>query len=171
MYYSRRRWRLALAVIAVSGTYTVIDSFYSGTYQRADWRGAARYVEEGFQPGDAILVGKDYVQEAFTRYYEGDSFVPGAGPKPEDHIVLLTDTERAAEMERTAERVWVVYRNPIDDVHRLGLMPDFDPFDPSLSQMGEWLAERQGQVVEQRTYNGVRVLLLDPRNPQARALP
>jgi len=61
--------------------------------------------------------------------------------------------------------VWVIYRNPIEDVHRVGAMPDFDPFDPTLSPMGEWLSERRSQVVAQRKFNGVRILLLDPSQP------
>ncbi len=44
---------------------------------------------------------------------------------------------------------------------------DFDPFDPTLSDMGKWLSTRRDQVIEQRVYNGVRVLLLDPQQPMA----
>ena len=56
----------------------------------------------------------------------------------------------------------MVYRNPNEDVHRLGLMPDFDPFDPRLSAMGEWLSAYRPQVLEIQTFNGMKVLLLDP---------
>jgi hypothetical protein len=106
-----------------------------------------------------------------TDYYGADDpsmspvNVPASVQTPS--IVLLADTPNTTPFERSSTRLWVVYRNPNEDVHRMGEMPDFDPFDPTLSDMGKWLSTRRDQVIEQRVYNGVRVLLLDPQQPMA----
>jgi hypothetical protein len=71
-------------------------------------------------------------------------------------------------MEHSSARIWVVYRNPNEDVHRMGEMPDFNPFNPKLAKMGEWLSTRESQLVEQRSFNGVKILLIDPQRPLVR---
>ncbi len=147
-------WRIALLAVIATGAYTVLFSFYDGSYRRADWREVAEYVAEDYRSGDAILLDRHNTQKVFMRYFEQ----PGA---PHAEIVLLADKSALAATQDTARRVWVVYRNPNEDVHRMGLMPDFDPFDAGLSDMGAWLAGREEQVIAQHRFNGVRVLLLD----------
>lgn len=150
-------WRIALTVLVASGAYTVLFSFYNGSYRRADWRDVAEYVSAEIQPGDAILLERSNTQKAFMRYYAptGDS-TPG--------VYLLTDQPDTTRFEELSRRVWVIYRNPNEDVHRMGLMPEFDPFDPALSDMGAWLDQRETQVIAQQKFNGVRVLLLNTRH-------
>jgi hypothetical protein len=55
----------------------------------------------------------------------------------------------------------VIYRNPIEDIHRTGAMPEFDPFKPGLSPLGDWLIPRHDQVTAIYEFNGVTVLLLE----------
>ncbi len=151
-------WQVALVIVLLTSAHNIIFSFYDGSYQRADWRGAAAYVAKEYQPGDDILIERSNVEQAFLRYFDPDL-------APASERVILADNPAAAFSPQTAPRVWVIYRNPIEDVHRVGAMPDFDPFDPTLSPMGEWLSERRSQVVAQRKFNGVRILLLDPSQP------
>ena len=106
----------------------------------------AAYVAKEYQPGDDILIERSNVEQAFLSYFD-PSLVPAS------ERVILADNPAAAFSPQTAPRVWVIYRNPIEDVHRVGAMPDFDPFDPTLSPMGEWLSERRSQVVAQRKFN------------------
>ncbi len=169
MRYSPQVWRAALAVVILTGLYTVLFSFYDGSYQRTDWRSAAAYVAEGFRPGDAIVLERDNTEEAFSRYFQADERVAQT-PSP-SHILLMADAPDGGALEQSAVRLWVVYRNPNEDVHRMGLMPEFDPFDASLSPMGAWLSDHQDQVIEQRSYNGVRILLVDTRQPMAAERP
>ena len=47
-------------------------------------------------------------------------------------------------------------------------MPDFDPFEPDLAGIGDWLIPRQDHVVEMREFRGIKVFLLvvaDPETP------
>ncbi len=164
--YSRQVWRPALIIVIATSVYTVLFSFHEGSFRRDDWRYVATDVAERYQPGDTIMLERDNTREAFMRYYldEDEVVEPHEITPP---IVLLAEVTDTAPIERSADRLWVIYRNPNEDVHRMGEMPDFDPFDPTLSSMGEWLSTRQDQVIEQRVYNGVRVLLLDPQQPVA----
>jgi mannosyltransferase len=166
MHYSRQVWRVALAIMIATGMYTVLFSFYDGSYQRSDWRGAADFVAERYQPGDVILLERDNTLEAFDHYYTVSKFVIDSPVKSQ--MVMLTETPDTTAIEQSARRIWVVYRDPNEDVHRMGLMPDFNPFDPKLAPMGAWLSARRDEVVEQRSFNGIRILLVDPhQSPMA----
>lgn len=151
-------WQVALVIVLLTGAHTIVFAFYDGSYQRADWRGAANYVAEEFRPGDDILIERSNVEQAFMRYF--DPHLAATSDR-----VILADNPDATFTPQEAPRVWVIYRNPNEDVHRIGVMPDFDPFDPTLSAMGKWLSERRSQVIAQRKFNGVRILLLDPSQP------
>jgi len=163
--YSPQVWRPALIVVIATSLYTVLFAFHDGSFRRDDWRYAAQDVTNGFRPGDTIMVEHGYDRVAFCYYYcpgEGNP-VPAHAVQPP--IVVLKETPDTAPVERSADRLWVIYRNPINDIHRTGEMPNFDPFDPTLSDMGRWLSTRRDQVIEQHAYNGVRVLLLDLERP------
>jgi hypothetical protein len=177
-HYPRRVWRAAMVIVIATGIYSVVFALHAGSFRRDDWRPAASYVAEGYQPGDVILMGPRNSYAAFMRYYYIDvddngsmgiseSDQPVFATAPESQVVLFADTPDTTAVEQSARRLWVVYRNPNEDVHRMGLMPDFDPFDPTLSDLGKWLYARQDQVIDQRAYNGVRILLLDPSRPVA----
>jgi hypothetical protein len=144
-----------LAILFVTGAHGLVMSYNNGNYQRADWRSAATYVEQSVEPGDVILVERMNTQQAFTNYFEEDA--PGAPPL----LVLSEMPEGRVALNPPSGRVWVVYRNPNEDVHRQGAMPEFDPFEMGRTTMGDWLNGMQEQVIEQRRFNGVRVLLVD----------
>jgi uncharacterized membrane protein len=161
--FSPRLWRVALSVIIVTCLYSVLFAFAEGSFRRDDWRYAAAHVAGRIEDGDAIVVERDHTFEAFSHYYrQTGPFLGGEDVVEEADIFLLTEKPDTSILEERAERLWVVYRNPNEDVHRLGRMPDFDPFDPRLSRMGEWLNARRAQVLEIQAFNGVKVLLLDP---------
>ncbi len=161
--FSPPLWRVALGVIIGTSLYTVLFSFYDGSFRREDWPDAAAYVAERVQRGDAILLERDNTYEAFTRYYaQTDPYLAGEEDVRSVRLVMLAEMPDPDVLAQQADRLWVIYRNPNEDVHRLGVMPDFDPFDPHLTTLGEWLSTRRGQVQEIRAFNGLKVLLLDP---------
>lgn len=161
--FSPQTWRVALGLIIVTSAYTVLFSFYDGSFRREDWPDAAAYVAEHVQPGDAILLERDNTYEAFTRYYaQTEPYLAGEDDVQAVRLVMLAEMPNPDVLAQQADRLWVIYRNPNEDVHRLGVMPDFDPFDPHLTTLGEWLSTRRAQVQEIRAFNGLKVLLLDP---------
>jgi uncharacterized membrane protein len=163
--------RLALGMIVVTGLCAVLFSFHNGSYRRADWQAVAHFVSGNVQPGDAILVESDYINETFTYYYDVQNHQ--VNPDPNVPIVLLSESS----LEQSAARLWIIYRNPNEDVHRLGEMPDFNPFDARLTPMGAWLNARHGEVSEYRKFRGVDVLVVIPhlqdqlKQPMAGAAP
>ena len=154
-------WRSALIVVIATSLHTVLFAFHDGSFRRDDWRYVALDVAKGARPGDTIVLEHGYDRVAFCYYYciEDENMGPAHAEQPP--IVVLKETPDTVPVERSADRLWVIYRSPDNDVHRMGEMPDFDPFDPTLSDMGRWLSKRRDQVVEQRVYNGIHVLLLD----------
>lgn len=145
----RHAGRYALAALVVlSGFLVIYQTISAGDDEREDWRAATQYIAAQVEPTDSILLDADYYELAFLHYFP-ETAIP--------RLMMVYEAEQTAD----ANRVWVVYRNPIEDVHRQGVMPDFDPFDPTLSPTGEWLAARQDQVVQRKDFNGITVLLLD----------
>ena len=139
MLYGFMQWpRLlrngALAIVVGTALYMVLFSFHSGTYTRADWRGVADAVEERWQPGDVIVAERDNVRLAFERYFEPNEREATA------HVTLLTGLDEQAIGE--PRRVWVLHRNPIEDVPS-GHNARLRPFKRGLSAIGDWLAERR----------------------------
>lgn len=159
--------RLALGVILLSSLYNVLFSFVDGSFRREDWRYATEMVAERVQEQDAILVERDNTYGAFQRYYvQSKPYVESRPAVRDARILVLSEVADPAVLSERVGRLWVIYRNPNEDVHRLGLMPDFDPFDPHLSALGEWLSTRRDQVLEVNSFNGLKVLLLAPAPAQ-----
>jgi hypothetical protein len=165
--HSPQVWRPALIIAIVTSLYTVLFAFHDGSFRRDDWRYAALDVAKGIRPGDTIVLEHAYDRVAFCYYFdtEDENLVPAQPVQPP--IVVLKETPDTARVERSTKRLWVIYRSPDNNVHRMGEMPDFDPFDPTLSDMGRWLSKRRDQVIGQRVYNGIHVLLLDPEQSVA----
>ena len=144
-----------LSVITLTAAYQTYQLFNTEAYERADWEVVNDYINANVQPGDVLLLERDHPLMVFEHYYTGD-------PALLEDAVLLLDMRNTARVEAEAERIWVLYRNPLEDPHRQGAMPNFDPFDPALNIVGEWLAARRDEVVDVETFPGVTVVLLEP---------
>lgn len=143
-------WQLVLVVIVLLSCESILVTMRSGSYQRSDWHGVAEYLEREVRADDVLLLERDNQDLVFSRYFQ-----PAEESRPQE--VLLWNLTR--DLSNT--RVWAIYRNPVEDVHRFGKMPNFDPFDPALSQMGEWLAANRNYAVHIESFNGVKVIRLD----------
>jgi mannosyltransferase len=150
----RPAWGMGLAVVVVVvGASNVVIVLDRGDDQKEDWRAAAAYIEQERQPGDGLLAETPVTLVVFLRYFE-DSEMPRAW--------LLEDNPELAEShDGPVRRVWAIYRNPNEDGHIQGVLPGVDPFAPGDSPMAEWLIERRDQVIDQKEFNGVSVLLVD----------
>lgn len=141
--------RYALAgLVVLSSMLMVYQTISAGDDEREDWRAAARYIATQVEPADRVILDGAYFELGFLYYFK-ETAIPR---HTVDVVEQLTDIDTG--------RIWVVYRNPNEDVHRQGIMPDFDPFDPDSSPTGEWLASQQDRVLEREDFNGITVLLL-----------
>jgi hypothetical protein len=149
---------LALAgVVLVTSLATVIITLHDGKDEREDWRAATAYIQQTALPGDGLLVEMPNKLFPLRYYWQGDLI---------DYAWLSAGIDEAGSLaeqyDQPVRRIWAVYRNPFDDGHRQGVMPDFDPFRPdAASPMPEWLAPRREQVQSVKAFKGVTVLLVD----------
>ena len=140
-----------LAVILVTSLANTVILFADGDYQRADWAQVNATVTADYQPGDGLLFERDHPEMVFDRYFNGDEAAPR---------LLLQETPETATFEAETDRIWVIYRNPLESFHRQGAMPAFDAFDADLNIVGAWLNEREDQVIDVWEFQGVTVALV-----------
>lgn len=157
----RRVGQAALGLVVFVNLVTIAHTLERSTIEREAWRDVARYVEPQFQEGDGFLFEEQISLVAFLTYYDNRTMldrtllfdVPDAGANG----APATDTWAGP-----VERLWAIYRNPNDDVHREGVMPDFDPFESKSDvMMSEWLQNHHEQIIEQHEFNGIKVFLVD----------
>jgi uncharacterized membrane protein len=150
----RRFWQIApVGIVALTGLVHVAHKIGSGDYTRQDWRAAAHYIDQRYQPGDAFTEETPLSLLCIEHYYPDDDVI-------RNNQVKILDRNSA---EIPASRLWIVYRNPNVDIHRQGKMPEFDPYTPGLTAIGDWLIAHRDQVIDLREFNGVTVLLVDMR--------
>jgi uncharacterized membrane protein len=150
------RWsRAAVAVVVLTGALLSVQLFTSGSYQRTDWSDAGRFMDEHFEPGDRVLFARTTTLDAFEHSYRGsDDVLDGA--------FLLTETPDTEAVERSATRIWVIYRDQWEDFHRQGWVRDFDPLRRGLSDMSNWLVDRQDRIVGQTSFDGIVIYEMAP---------
>lgn len=150
------RWsQAAVAVVVLTGALLSVQLFTSGSYQRTDWTDAGVYLEQQFEPGDQVMFARWTTYEAFKHSYDGSDAVLADS-------FLLTDTPDTEAIEHSAARIWVVYRDQWEDFHRQGWVRDFDPLRRGLSDMSNWLVDRQDRIVSQKEFDGVVIYELAP---------
>jgi uncharacterized membrane protein len=150
----RPLWRPALGVIVLTGAVSIVSILFSGDYQRENWQEVAAYLEQRQQPGDVMVTDNPSALQAFDYY-----FVPHT-PAPLFQLGEVSGDALTRDLP-TSGRVWAIYRNPIEDIHRLGVMPTFDPFRADRSPLGAWLASCRDRVTDQHAFNGITVLLVE----------
>jgi mannosyltransferase len=155
------RWRAVsyalVGIVMAVNLVVVIDVTRDGEDEREDWRAAAQFIQQDYAPGDGLLVETPDRLLPLRYYWQGglaDYAWLSAG---------VDEAESLAEQyNQPVKRIWAVYRNPFDDGHRQGVMPDFDPFKPDdASPMPDWLASHRDQVLSTKVFKGVTVLLVD----------
>ncbi len=147
----RRVWTYALVgLVTLTGVIHVAHKIDIDDYTRQEWRAVAPYIAQRYQAGDTFLDDNPFALICAEYYY----------PRPaeiSDHTVSLLDLRAGTP----TSRLWVVYLNPREDIHRQGKMPEFDPFQPGQSEISDWLIDHRDQVIDLREFGGVTVLLVD----------
>jgi uncharacterized membrane protein len=151
--YAALRWVL-VGIILLTGAGSVLFILRQGADEKTDWRGVAAYIRQTHRPGDGLLFEASHLREPFEYYFGTDNM---------DALRPMTLSEAGnfglPAMPKLA-RLWVVYPNPYIDTHRQGALPDFDPFAPGASRMGDWLIEHRTAIIAQRDFNGIKLFLL-----------
>jgi mannosyltransferase len=140
---------LLVGIILLTETSSVGFTLERGRDERTDWRGLAAHVRDSYQPGDGVLFEADHLREPFA-YYSGTI----------DENVMPSLSEDDGLDVSTFARLWAVYPNPHTNVHRQGELPDFDPFSPGVSPMGDWLIAHQTAIIQREDFNGIELFLV-----------
>ncbi len=136
-----RWWAIPAAILVLTAGGTTQWTLHDAL----DWRGAVAYVRAGQQPGDGILVDGELSRDLVAAY------------APPDLIGPITTLDEVADVR--AARLWVIVVDPHTSAHAR-TTAGFDPFEPGLAPLDDWLHARQDQVIEHRQFRGIQVVLL-----------
>lgn len=138
------------------------ELFRTEAYERTDWRDAADYVADNFQPGDKLIFERELFRNAFSRYFEGDpAIIEGS------YILLNAPNAATIAYEEDAQRIWAVYRIHNEDFHRQGWERGVDPFTSGIAPLSDWLIAHRHKVIYQKPFRGGVVFLLSGVPPLA----
>lgn len=151
------RWRYAVPLLAgvllLTGVLHVALMLHREDNERQAWDRAAATIATQWQPGDAFVMEPALGLLPVLRYWD------------DEEQVRENLYEPGSDDIDAAARLWAVYPNPRVNVHRQGVVADFDPFQPD-SPMGRWLNTQREQVIRRYDFNGVTVLLIAPQKEQ-----
>ncbi len=113
----RRRWLVAAALVALFAVQALALDTYYRFFEKEDWRGAAAYLAQRYEPGDLLLFNATWVQIPFDYYFRAyypqaerrgapvDLFDSGAlEPK-----MTPADLPRLDGLIDNRNRVWLIY--------------------------------------------------------------
>jgi len=150
------RWALGAGLVAVMtiGLYRIY--FDAQIYTKEDWRSAARHVQSHSQPCDIIVLRNSQVLVPFNYYYQEEV---------QRAFITFMVTTPLEELVEGYCRLWMVYRHAHESSHFLAWS---QPFDLD-SQEGDprvkgWLTDHQGDILEEKGFSGVQVILYDLRS-------
>lgn len=163
-------WQVAPAIIAVCAAIATLNFLATGDYRMYEWQAAGDYVEDHVAPRDGLMViHRSYIKD--VRFYAPSLDlpvvdVPEVAREEKRNLDIDALIAAAAPPDSPIMRLWVVYRNPSVDTHRITLMPDFDPFEPTYTvregdALLNWLNANRAFLVREYEANGVHVLLFD----------
>ena len=146
-----RLLRVALPALVIGTGVTVIAvDLHTGSHEKIAWRRAGAFLAGVVQPGDGLLLDRSVALDPFLHYFA----------RTTDDLALWAWSESDRAFPNTLPaRLWIVYPNPHSDLHRQGALPGFDPLEPGLTPIGDWLAQ-QSNVSEAAAFPGVTILMI-----------
>jgi hypothetical protein len=145
---------IALSLIALSAAGVTLANLGDERTSPTDWRGVIAHLDAVSGPRDRLLFERWTTREAFLANAGGD--------RPPGRVLTLDESPDAALLDGRGTRVWAVFRNPQEDLHRQGWTERFDPLEEVPAPMAAWLAERRVRIAGRAVFTGVVVLRLDP---------
>jgi hypothetical protein len=142
------------AVLILSNIGVVMVVMANEDNERQDWRESMNYLVEYRQNGDYLLVDDTNSGLRPIKYYLADT---DPMVNPDEQTLLITDLFKE---EPPPGRIWVVFVNPRENVHRQGVMPDDNPFEEE-TVLSLWLDEWREHIVHTRHFRGITLFLLE----------
>ena len=123
-------------------------------YAKEDWRGLVGYVQQHSQRNDVIFTRTLEGTLPFNYYYRGQ--LKRVAMAVNNVISPLDD------VTQEYDRIWLVYPYPHDSTHFVAKPAPLDLYGESEPTIGSWLVTHRRDIVEERDFSGLRLILYDP---------
>jgi len=148
-----RRGLILALTLAISLSLSRI--YFDPVYAKEDWRGLARYIQQKSQCNDVIFLETLEGTLPFNYYYRGQL---ERVPMSVNRIIAPLD-----EITQKYDRIWLVYPYPHDTTHFVAKPGPLDLYSgESEPKIRNWLVAHQRDIVDERDFSGLRLILYDP---------
>jgi 4-amino-4-deoxy-L-arabinose transferase-like glycosyltransferase len=166
MTLGRCRRAAGLTILMVASVIATVRIFYDPIYNKEDWRGVARYIEENEKIGDVGMpLFYQSLEPLYGHYYHGQVKL--------EPIQVGLKVRDPAEIVQGYRRAWLILPNPHPSQHLLAQCLPFDVFNvstygsPPPREYERWLEANRSRVVEVKPFTCIQVLLFDLSSPDA----
>lgn len=150
------RWALGAGLVIAMTVGLSRIYFDARLYTKEDWRSAAGHVQSHSQLCDIIVLRDFQDLIPFNYYYQGEV--------QRVSITLNMVTTPLEELVEGHCRLWRVYRHAHESSHFLARSQPFDLDSQEANpQVRGWLTDHQGDILEEKGFSGVQVILYDLR--------
>jgi mannosyltransferase len=148
-----RRGLILALTLAVS--FSLSRIYFDPIYAKEDWRGLAGYIQQKSQSNDVIFLVTLEGTLPFNYYYRG----------PLERVPMSVNRFIAPLDEITQEhdRIWLVHPYPHDTTHFVAKPGPLDLYGGETApQIRSWLMAHRPDIVEERDFSGLRLILYEP---------
>jgi hypothetical protein len=118
---------------------------------KEDWRTVAAHVRVAEEAGDGLVMRDLQTGIPFSYYYQGTL-------EPQ-FVSFNQQTRSLGDLSQGYQRLWLVYRRPFESAHALAGSGPFTWRDEDDPLLRDWLAVHESELVGERTFPGVYVVL------------
>lgn len=129
--------------------------YFDPIYAKEDWRGLAGYIQQKSQSNDVIFLETLEGTLPFNYYYRGQL---ERVPMSVNRVISPLD-----EITQEHDRIWLVYPYPHDTTHFVAKPGPLNLYDEETAPaIRSWLVSHQRDIVEERDFSGLRLILYEP---------
>ncbi len=128
--------------------------YFDPIYAKEDWRGLAGYIRQKSQSNDVIFVRTLEGTLPFNYYYRGQLEKVAMSV---NRVIAPLD-----EIAQEHERIWLIYPYPHDTTHFVAKPGPLDLYGGETEpEIRNWLVAHRRDIVEERSFSGLRLILYD----------
>jgi uncharacterized membrane protein len=128
--------------------------YFDRIYAKEDWRGLVGYVQQHSQRNDVIFTRTLEGTLPFNYYYRGQLKRVAMAV---NYVISPLD-----EITQEYDRIWLVYPYPHDTTHFVATPGPLDLYGESEPTIRNWLVAHRRDIVEERDFRGLRLILYAP---------
>ena len=151
----RQHWvRVVLGGALFATTLVALVGLMSGAcFAKENWRGAVALVRSAAQAGDRMVVMR-FEDVPVTQYYLQEAL-------PLITLAGQTAPDPLAQVVSSGDRVWFLYRGPVESNHAMGELGGFDPYRQGEPGVMNWIGTHRERVLGEWSVTGLYLFLID----------